>query len=381
MLDILVTSINAVVPIILLILLGYLLKRFKFLNDTFVKIGNKFVFKVCLPCMLFINVYDSMKSFADIRWDVVLYAVIVICVIFGLGLLTAILTTKKKNRRGVILQCSFRSNFAIIGLTLVERLGGDAGIAGIISAFSIPVFNILAVIALSIFAEEEKPAVELANGQVHQLNVFEETQCAQSAGVKATKSKHSIKNILLNIVKNPLIIGVVVGLVFVAIREIERAADFTKIIEIDGVMTEVVKFRFSDQLKFLYTAVKDLKAIASPLALIVLGGQFEFSAVKGMTKEIIVGTAWRIIIAPLIGIGVAFLLSNYTNVFTFGTDVYPTLIALFGTPVAVSSAIMAGEMKNDEQLATQLVVWTSICSIVTIFITVFILMAGGLLVV
>lgn len=379
MLDILVTSINAVVPIILLILLGYLLKRFKFLNDTFVKIGNKFVFRVCLPCMLFINVYDSMKSFADIRWDVVLYSVIVICIIFGLGLLTAILTTNKKNRRGVILQCSFRSNFAIIGLTLVEKLGGDTGVAGIISAFSIPVFNILAVVALSVFAEEEKPAAQLADGQVHQLNVFEATQGEQTADIKTLKPKHSIKKILLNIVKNPLIIGVFVGLVFVAIREIERAADFTKIIEIDGVATEVVKFRFSDQLKFLYTAVKDIKMIASPLALVVLGGQFEFSAVKGMTKEIIVGTAWRIIIAPLIGIGGAFLLSNFTNVFTFGTDVYPTLIALFGTPVAVSSAIMAGEMKNDEQLATQLVVWTSICSIVTIFVTVVILMAGGLL--
>ncbi|MDE7182064.1 MAG: AEC family transporter [Clostridia bacterium] len=381
MLDILVTSINAVVPIILLILLGYLLKRFKFLNDTFVKIGNKFVFRVCLPCMLFINVYDSMKSFADIRWDVVLYSVLVICIIFGFGLLTAILTTNKKNRRGVILQCSFRSNFAIIGLTLVERLGGDTGVAGIISAFSIPVFNILAVVALSIFAEEEKPAAQLADGKVHQLNVFEAMQGEQTAGIKTVKPKHSIKKILLNIVKNPLIIGVFVGLVFVAIREIERAADFTKIIEIDGVATEVVKFRFSDQLKFLYTAVKDIKLIASPLALIVLGGQFEFSAVKGMTKEIVVGTAWRILIAPLIGIGAAFLLSNYAGVFTFGTDVYPTLIALFGTPVAVSSAIMAGEMKNDEQLATQLVVWTSICSIVTIFVAVVILMAGGLLVV
>ncbi|MDE5722179.1 MAG: AEC family transporter [Clostridia bacterium] len=381
MLDILVTSINAVVPIILLILLGYLLKRFKFLNDTFIKIGNKFVFKVCLPCMLFINVYDSMKSFADIRWDVVLYSVIVICVIFGLGLLTAIFTTKKKNRRGVILQCSFRSNFAIIGLTLVERLGGDTGVAGIISAFSIPVFNILAVIALSIFAEDEKVPDNQTEGNVEQLNVFEATQGELSAGVKAAKSKHSIKSILLNIVKNPLIIGVVVGLVFVAIREIERAADFTKIVEVNGVESEVVKFRFSEQLKFLYTAVKDLKAIASPLALIVLGGQFEFSAVKGMTKEIVVGTAWRIVVAPLIGIGVAFLLSRYTGLFTFGSDIYPTLIALFGTPVAVSSAIMAGEMKSDEQLATQLVVWTSICSIITIFVTVFILMAGGLLVV
>ena len=136
------------------------------------------------------------------------------------------------------------------------------------------------------------------------------------------------------------------------IREIERA-----------ICGEVV-FALSNQLKFLYVAVNDLKVIASPLALIVLGAQFEFSAVKGMTKEILVGTAWRIIIAPVIGIG---------------TDVYPTLIALFGTPVAVSSAIMAGEMGSDEQLATQLVVWTSLVSIVTIFITVFVLMAFGLL--
>ena len=77
----------------------------------------------------------------------------------------------------------------------------------------------------------------------------------------------------------------------------------------------------------------------------------------------------------------AILLSTYTDVFTFGPEIYPTLIALFGTPVAVSSAIMAGEMKGDEQLATQLVVWTSICSIVTIFIMVFLLMVGNYIVV
>ncbi len=364
MLDILLTSINAVVPIILLILLGYLLKRFKFLNQNFVKIGNKFVFKVCLPCMLFINIYDKMDSFADIRWDVVIYAVVAICAIFALGLITAILTTKKNKRRGVILQCSFRSNFAIIGLTLVERLGGDAGIAGIISAFSIPVFNILAVVALSIFTNEDEEASEsCAEPERSQID-----GTRSSSGVKAAKSKHGVKNILLNIIKNPLIIGVVLGLVFVGIREIERVCCGGEVV-----------FTLKNDVKFLYTAITDLKAIASPLALVVLGGQFEFSAVKGMTKEIIVGTVWRILLAPLLGIGVAFLLSEYTNLFTFGTDVYPTLIALFGTPVAVSSAIMAGEMKNDEQLATQLVVWTSICSIATIFAMVFILMSCGLL--
>jgi hypothetical protein len=364
MLDILVTSINAVVPIVLLILLGYLLKRFKFLNENFVKMGNKFVFKICLPCMLFANIYDKMDSFADIRWDVVIYAVVMIFVIFGLGLLTAILTTKQNKRRGVILQCTFRSNFAIIGLTLVERLGGDGALAGIISAFSIPVFNILAVVALSIFVGDEKTLTD------ESLQANADGEIANSTPIAKKKSKFNVKGILLNIVKNPLIIGVVTGLVFVGIRELERA--------ITGGTTP---FRFDTQLKFLYTAVKDLKAIASPLALIVLGGQFEFSAVKGMTKEIIVSTAWRIVIAPLLGIGIAVILSNYTNLFTFDSAVYPTLIALFGTPVAVSSAIMAGQMDNDEQLATQLVVWTSICSIATIFIMVFILMSFGLVVV
>jgi hypothetical protein len=360
MLDIFVTSVNAVLPIVLVILLGYLLKRFKFLNENFVKMGNKFVFKICLPCMLFINIYDKMNSFSDIRWDVVLYAVIMICVIFALGLLTAILTTKENKRKGVILQCSFRSNFAIIGLTLVERLGGDTGIAGIISAFSIPVFNILAVVALSIFVGDDKTLTETS------LQANADGQ-ADSTPIARKKSRFNVKGILLNIVKNPLIIGVVLGLVFVGIRELERA--------VTGGETP---FRFDTQLKFLYTCVSDLKAIASPLALVILGGQFEFSAVKGMTKEIIVGTVWRIVLAPLIGIGGAILLSNYTNLFTFGPEIYPTLIALFGTPVAVSSAIMAGQMGNDEQLATQLVVWTSICSIATIFIMVFVLMSLGL---
>ncbi len=355
MLDILFTTVNAVLPIVLLILLGYLLKRFKFLNENFVKIGNKFVFKVCLPCMLFINIYDKMNSFADIRWDVVLYAVVIIVIIFALGLLTAILTTKESKRRGVILQCTFRSNFAIIGLTLVERLGGNTAVAGIISAFSIPLFNILAVISLSIFVND---------GSAPQLDENGNPLPAPSKGQKLWKST---KKILKGIVTNPLIIGVFVGIVFVAIREIERA-----------ICGDVV-FRFDTQLKFLYTCAVDLKVIASPLALIILGGQFEFSAVKGMTKEIIVGTVWRIIIAPLIGIGTAVLLSNYTNILNFDTDVYPTLIALFGTPVAVSSAIMAGAMNNDEQLGTQYVVWTSICSVLTIFVLVFILMTAGLI--
>lgn len=337
---ILFTAVNAVVPVVLLILLGYILKQKGFINADFVKIGNKLVFNVCLPCMLFINVYN-IESFSSINWDIVIYSVVMLFVIFALGWATAIATTKIPERRGVILQCTFRSNIAIIGLSLASTLGGDeaVAVAAIISSFTVPVNNILAVLSLSMFAP---------NG---------------------TSSKNSIKGVLLNIVKNPLIIGCVLGLICLGIREAQIA-----------VFGEVV-FRFSHQTKFLYTAVNNLKSIATPFALVVLGGQFEFSAVKGLMKEIVTGTVWRIVLAPLIGIGLAIILTNKTTLLACGVNEYPALVALFGSPVAVSSAVMATSMGADDQLATQLVVWTSIFSIITIFAQVCILMSAGLLVV
>ncbi len=333
MLHILNTAVNAVMPIILLILLGYCLHRSGFLTKDFLKTGNSFVFKVCLPAMLFVNVYD-IEGLSAIRWDIVGYCVVIVAIIFLLGLATTLATTRVPERRGVILQCTFRSNFAIIGLSLASALGGaDAmAVAAIISAITIPVFNILAVIALSVFV-----------------------------GGKA-----NVKNILLNIVKNPLILSVCAGLAALAIRAGQEAA-FSRVV-----------FSLEGNIPFLYKALSNLKSIASPLALVVLGGQFEFSAVKGLFREIAVGTVWRIVLAPVIGVGGAVLLTRL-GVLNFGINEYPALIALFGSPVAVSSAIMAASMGNDEQLATQLVVWTSLCSIVTIFAQVCILMAMGLL--
>jgi predicted permease len=239
-------------------------------------------------------------------------------------------------RRGVILQCTFRSNIAIIGLSLASALGGEeaVAVAAIVSSFTVPVNNILAVLSLSMFA---------GNG---------------------ASNKNSFKNVLINIVKNPLIIGCVLGLVFLGLREAQMA-----------LFGEVV-FRFSKQTKFLYTAVNNLKSIATPFALVVLGGQFEFSAVKGLLKEIVVGTVWRIVLAPLLGLAVAILLSAKMG---WGVNEFPALVALFGSPVAVSSAVMAGSMGADEQLAAQLVVWTSIFSIFTIFAEVCVLMGMGFL--
>ncbi len=358
MFEIFMTAVNAIVPIVLLIVLGYVLKRIKFLTGEFLKIGNKLVFNVCLPCMLFINIYN-IEDLSSVDWGLVIYSVIAVFVIFGIGLVVSILTTKDNRRRGVILQCCYRSNFAIIGISLAAALAGSAvgaeetvnGVVAIIQAFTIPIFNILAVISLSIFVGRPEAQLD-ENGML----------------VKSASHHTDVKKILLNIIKNPLIIGIVIGLVFLGLRYAEIA-----------IWGSPAPFTIKDDLTFIYDTLDDLKSIATPLALIVLGGQFEFSAVKGMSKEIIVGTVFRIVIAPLLGVGCAVLLSEFTPLLNFGQTEYPALIALFGTPVAVSSAIMAGEMGNDEQLAGQLVVWTSICSIVTLFATVFLLMSFGLL--
>lgn len=332
---ILMTALNAVLPIILLILLGYLLKQRQFLSDGFLQVGNKLVFKLMLPSMLFINIY-SLDSLSDIRWDISLYALAAIVVIFVLSLFTAIATTPVPQRRGVVLQCCFRSNFVIIGLPLASALGGAEAeaVAAVLSAVSIPLFNILAVISLTVFVERKE------------------------------SFSASVRHILKGIVTNPLIIAVVLALLCLAARLAQRQ-----------IFGEVV-FTFRDNAAFLFDAVTTLKNGTTPLALMVLGGQFVFSAVKALKKEIIVATLWRVVLAPAIGIGGAIALTKLGLLHCTQAD-YPALVALFGSPVAVSSAIMAKGMGNDEQLATQLVVWTTLSSGLTVFFTVCLLMATG----
>lgn len=336
--NIMITAVNAVLPITLLILLGYFLKRIRLITEGFIKVGNDLVFKLALPCMLFVNVY-SIESFSVIHWDIIGYIMAMLVIIFVLGFFTAVFTTKVPERRGVIWQCCFRSNFAIIGLSLASTLGGSEamGVAAVISAFSIPVINIMGVIALTVF---KNTSDELSK---------------------------NIKNIIINVFRNPLIIGVALGCVCLGIRAWQVRV-FGKVV-----------FSLENDLKFFYSALESLKSLTTPLALIVLGGQFEFSAIRGLLKDITVGTTWRIVIAPLLGVGVAALLSTYTDILSCGVNEYPALVALFGSPVAVSSAIMADSMGNDGQLAAQLLVWSSVCSIVTIFLTACILIACGLL--
>lgn len=336
MIRILVTALNAVLPIILLSIFGYWLKRRGFLGQQFIKTGSKFVFHICLSCTLFVNVYN-LSDFASVNWSAVIYCMAVVCLLFLLGCISTVLATKDSKRRGVLLHGVFRSNFAIIGLSLASALGGDEAmaVASVVSAFTIPLYNVLGVLSLTIFAKNEE-------------------------------NKFSFKSFIVSVLKNPMIVGALLGAVCILIRFLQTS-----------IFGSVV-FTLKDQVSPVFSVINSLKSMTTPLALVVLGAQFEFSAVKGLFKEILFGTVWRILLAPLIGVGLAVIL-NKAGALSFGMDTYPTLIALFGAPVAVSTAVIAAEMNGDEQLATQLVVWTSLGSIFTIYVAVCIMMGAGLL--
>lgn len=329
MIDALVFSANAVLPIVLLIVLGYIQKRIGMLSREFLDVGNKLTFRVLLPAMLFYNVYQ-IESFSEISPVFVLYGIGMVLVIFGLAVAATCAFTKDGAKRGALIQAMFRSNYAIIGIPLATSLFGDRGAAaaGVMSAFCVPMFNILGVITLSIFN---------GNGE---------------------KGKINLPKILLGIIKNPLIIGTVAGLAVLGVREL-------------FVMWNI-DFRFSD-VTFLYKSLENVKSICTPFALIVLGGRFEFSAVSRLWKEIVFGTVIRTVAVPILGLAVA-----YFFIPGLSGEHFATYIGVFATPVAVASAIMANEMGADGELAGQLVVWTSLVSTVTIFIYVTILRVIGI---
>jgi len=334
--DVFLFAANAVLPILLLILLGYFLRQKGILSPDFLKTGNDLVFRICLPCMLFSSVY-SIGSLEQISWSAVLFALAAALVIWLVGIPLVKRFVPDPKRKGVVLQSMFRSNFSLIGLPFAESLGGIAGMgmAAVLSAFMIPAFNVMAVISLTMFVDAGK--------------------------------KHDWKGVFKKILTNPLIISTLLGLLVLLIRQWIPRDDAGALV-----------FSLEKSLPFLYKTIKNLSAVASPLALIVLGGRFSFGAVKGMRRELAIGVTARIVAVPAAAVGCAILLSNL-GIVRFDSSVYPAFIALFGTPAAVSSAIMAQQMDNDGALAGQLVAWTSFLSMFTIFFFVVVLRGAGYL--
>lgn len=307
-----------------MVAVGYFLKRIGLVKDELASSLNRLVFKVFLPSMLFLNVYN-INSFSDIEWGYILYVFAVILGVFLLSIPAVLAVTRDNGRRGALLQAGFRSNFALIGIPVGEALFGAEGamVATLLSAAIIPVYNVLGVISLSMFSRDGK--------------------------------KVSVKSVLLQIIKNPLIQSIAAGFVILALRSF--------------INTE---FRLSS-LTPIWKVLGYLSQVATPLALISLGAQFAFSAIHELRREIIYGTIIRIAIVPMIGIGLAYLLKDL-----FSGAHFAAFVAVFATPVAVSTVPMAEAMGGDGRLAGQLVVWSTLLSSFSIFIAAYLLKLVGI---
>ena len=334
MFDVFMFAFNAVMPILLLMLLGYFLRSVGFAGEDFFKKANTLVFRVFLPALLFCNVYD-IETLSDVHWGDVGYIACIVVLLALIGLVLARLFVPERLQKGPFVQCVFRSNCAILGIPLAQALGGTPAVAfaAVATAVTIPLFNTLAVIILSYYADK----------------------------------KPSLKATALRTLKNPLIIGVALGLLVLVVRSM-----------LPQTAEGVPVFTLEQNCKFLFSAVRMAAQAASPLALVVLGARFDFSAVRSLLKQIALGTFCRIVFAPALAICGAIMLTHL-GVLQFTPVEIPALVAVFGSPIAVSSAVMVGEIGGDDQLAAQLVVWTSAFSLPTIFITVFLLRSFALL--
>lgn len=318
-------AINATAPIVLMVVVGYFLKKIGLIDATLAKAANRLVFKVFLPCMLFLNVY-KIESFEDIDFTFVWYTLGATLVLFLGAIASVRLITPENAKRGALLQSVFRANYALVGIPLATSLFGERGsiMATVLSAFIVPLFNTLAVIGLSIYSPGKKP---------------------------------EFKRVVVDIAKNPLIQAIALGFVALGIRAL--------FVELG------VDFRLAD-IQPIYKTLSNLSSVATPLALVALGAQFELSAIPELKKHIIFGVVTRNLVVPLLGIGAAYFIGGFEGAH------FATFVAVFCTPVAVSSVPMAQEMEADTALAGQLVVWTTVFSAISIFLASYVLKVLGI---
>ena len=303
----LIFSANVVVPIFFLIILGYFLTRIKLWDGHFLKVANEVCFKCLLPVLLFYNVATA-NIFEVFNLKLIVYVCLCACLLCGSLFLIVPIFVKDKKRRGVMIQGTFRSNFLLFGVPLGLSIGGNEGavLAAVVASFYVPVINMLSVISLYAFSEAENK---------------------------------NIKSALLGIVKNPLIIGGVSGLIFSLIRN-----------SIGFEMPAI-----------LDTTLFNIKSAATPVAFLILGGDLKFGNMLRNVKFSALSVLGKTIIIPALMLTVSSLLG-------FGKLEMAILVAVFATPNAVSSYAMARNYEADYELAGEIITLGTLLSVVTMFI-------------
>ena len=303
-------SINATLPIFLVMILGWWLKKINFLSDEFVAVADKFVFKVALPVLVFQDIAEANLS-EDFDWKFVLFCFLGTCIFFGLTWILAELLIKDKSLIGSFVQGSFRGSAAILGIAFAENIYGNSGLVPMMIVASIPLFNIFSVIVL-----------------------------IRSANAGETDKKVVVKKTIKGILTNPIIIGIFAGIPF-ALLDVQFPVIVSK------AMTSVAN-------------------MSTPLALVAIGAGFSTGAALAKWKLTAVASVIKLVLIPGIFLPVAIAMG-------FRDEELVALLILTGAPTTVSSYIMAKNIGNDGDLASGIVVMTTLLSSVTLTIIIFVL--------
>ncbi len=299
---IIVFTLNIVAPIFLLILLGIFLKRIGFVSQSFISQSSAFVFQVSLPALIFLKI-ATVKITKAFDPELIGVSLIVVLIIAAVGWVFSSFVTKAPQDKGVFIQGSFRSNFAIIGLALIANLLGDGelGRASLVLAFVMPLYNILAVIALTVPFHKKKES--------------------------------DFGKIFKTIVTNPLILAAVFAAPFSIFK-----------ISLGSIPTVTLTY---------------LAKISLPLALVSIGASLNLKELKKASRISFLAAFNKIVLFPLIAVAIGI----YSG---FDKHQLTILFILFASPTAVASFIMADAMGGNSKLASDIIVVSTIFSVVTL---------------
>ena len=319
-------TLTAIGPLLLLGVIGYILRKSHVLNESFIDKLNTFVFSIALPALIFTTI-ASVSTFENIKWDVVLFSIMMIALIAMIAYGAIIILGLKKPYGAVLHQAIHRGNFVLIGIPLALRLGGQDALEMMVvfNAFLVPITNALPLFMFDHWSVDEN------------------------------REAMTLKSVLNSTLVNPIMIATFLGLFVYAVLS-------------------AFDLRFTD-LKVVSETLNMLAKTATPLALIAIGGQFYFKRMTQFKKPLIFAVVGRMLVVPAFVFSLALLLRGF--IAFEGT--WAALVAIFASPVAIASVAVSKGMNHNDEVASHIVVITTLLSAFSLFILITLFRYYGLL--
>jgi predicted permease len=320
--DNLVFSLNATLPIFSLMVLGNIFRRIGLIDEKAASWMNKFVFKVSLPVLVFKDLAD--QDFAG-TWNgkFVLFCFLATSVSIILISLLSKLVIKDRGRRGEFIQGSYRSSAALLGIAFIHSIYGNqaTGMGPLMILGSVPLYNIFAVIVLTLTAEE---------------NDEKEDTDKKALFIKTAKG----------IITNPIIIGIAVGLIWSVI----------------GIPKP----------KVVDTLIANIAALATPLGLMSMGATFEYKKALGDIKPALLASFIKLFALVAMFLPLAVMMG-------FAGEQIVAILVMLGSATTVSCYIMAKSMGHEGTLSSSIVMMTTFGCSFTLTFWLFILRTFGII--